>query len=560
MTKNKSSIILILLIILAFVWVKYHYTPYISDDIRYHYVTNPDAAINGSHFTTERISTHDNWFQSIQVFGQYQIWRFANICMITSCCLWEKDVLNTLHTLFFGAFLFTITKLCCGQVNLKYMGLTLLSIIILIPYIDRVFFWSAGAFNYLWGATFLTSLLLLLRPHDLNVKQTLCQKMGVCILAFLCGGMHEALGLPLLVTLICWSVYRRGQKAAGSWFLITCAICCALGLAFPLSAPALYTRAASPSAAVLCDELLYSGCLFVLSCSLPLLLTAVILLQRCKWDDVRVFNLLLAVIFSLPGLIFAAKGYWGGAYFYPALGMVIFSLSALTPKINTSGKTFTCLLWASLISIAACSAVQSYRDYEQYATALEQAKTTRVVINRNYSAAIHPNWHLREALPPHMDKEGAPGISHLRGLSPFVVGYNIRPEIKLDGFESSLPDEPVAFRFNKHILVRLPQQMVLHYGGTHSSTICVKSGAHRTLRYPWDYKHRHAMLHFLLGSNHADFGMDYQDGHVYLIIDDEAEDGLSLHLYLENVKSRKIHSVTVPINESAQITPDREVV
>lgn len=70
------------------------------------------------------------------------------------------------------------------------------------------------------------------------------------------------------------------------------------------------------------------------------------------------------------------------------------------------------------------------------------------------------------------------------------------------------------------------------------------------LRYPWNYKHRHALLNLIRGSNHAECGMNYQDGHVYLTIKDKEKAGKAIYLVLEHIQTRQIYETTVQIQES----------
>ncbi len=552
LTKKKIYTGLLLFIILVLIWVRFSHTPFIWDDIWYHFSVSPDFRESGNLFSVNRITTVGDWIESLKRFGHVHIWRIGNILMLLFTNIGSKHLLDILHTLVFGVFIITTCKLCLSSITVRNLGITLLSILFLIPHLDRVLFWSAGAFNYFWGAMFLSLLLFLTQrqayPHGV------ARLIVVCILSFLCGGMHEALGLPLLAYFGCLATIQIIKEKYLSRDTLLCFICTAAGILIPFSSPGLYTRAASPSLSTFCSDLVYSICIFILNCAVPLFVSIVAIIRQRSWDYRKASYLLMAVIFSLPGLVFASKGYWGGAYFYPSLAMMFFALSTLQPGICTKGKALSFISWCAVFATAGISCTRAYTDYQQYSDTIRKAAQERVIIRDEYTEENTPGWHLRNSLPGVPDRDyNTDSIARLFELPLFSVGYNIysREINAATAFADNKDDAIQAIRQNQFIIVRLPRHMILHYGRDYSSSLILDQGESRHLRYPWDYKHRHILLHLVRGSSHANFGMDYQNEHVYLIIKDETKSGKALHLILLNWQTGQIAETTIPVQESS---------
>lgn len=552
LTKEKIYTSLLLFIVLILVWMRFSHTPFIWDDIWYHFSISPDFRESGNQFSVNRITTVGDWIESLKLFGHVHTWRIGNILMLLFSNIGSKHLLNILHTLVFGVFIITTCKLCLSTITIRNLGITLLATIFLIPHIDRVLFWSAGAFNYFWGAMFLSLLLLLTQRQE--HQHGIIKLSAVCILSFLCGGMHEALGLPLLAYFGSLGIFQMIKKKRLSRDTLLCCICTAAGLMLPLASPGLHTRATSPSLSTFCSDLVYSICIFILNCAVPLLVSLVVIFRQKSWDYRKATYLLMAAIFSLPGLVFASKGYWGGAYFYPSLGMMLFALSALQPGICSKGKTFPIISWSLVLAASAFSCTQAYIEYQQYSDTLQKARQTPIIIRKEYTEDKFPSWHLRSSLPSLPDREhNTDSIARLLELPLFSVGYNIySQEINAASFFADTNEDTIqAIRKEQFIIVRLPRHMILHYGRDYSSSLILNHGKSRHLRYPWDYKHRHILLHLVRGSFHVNFGMDYQNERGYLIIKDETRSGKTLHLILLHMQTRQIFETTIPIPKSS---------
>lgn len=550
-TKEKIYTSVLLFVALAVIWLRFTFTPFIWDDIWYHFAISPDFLESRNHFSVNRITSFSDWLTSLQRFGHVFTWRIGNILMLIFTNIGSKHLLNLLHTLVFGVFITSACKLCLGSVTIRNLGVMLLGTILLIPHIDRVLFWSAGSFNYFWGAMCLSLLLSIMQHH--NHQNGALKIAAACVLSFLCGGMHEALGVPVLAYLTSLAIIQVVKDKKLSQMTLACIICTAAGLMLPLSSPGLYTRASSPNFASFCSDLVYSICIFTLSCAVPLLVSFLVIIRQRNWNSNKLGSLLMVVFFSLPGLVFASKGFWGGAYFYPSLAMMLFAIPAMAPWLHKQGKTFTFITWCIILAALGISCTQAYSDYQQYADTIRRARQERIIIRNEYTPRNFPSWHLRESLPTGPDKEhNTASIARILELPLFTVGYNIHGKeiCAADAFKNDKRDTLRAIRRNQFIIVCLPRHMILCHSTEKSSALVLDEWNSKPLRYPWDYKHRHAFLNLIRGSSHAEYGMDYADDHVYLTIKDKEKAGKAIYLILEHIQTRQIYETTVQIQES----------
>ena len=195
---KKRVIIIVSIICVLFIFLADNlFIPFISDDI--FWIPKNDS----------------NIFQNI-LDRQYHHYLTQNgritchtILQLLVCA--GEGVFNLFNTLVFAAVLFITCKLSSikqGCWSIILWALIILEYFYLIPDASILFYWAAGACNYLLPIFLCGSFLLLLKKiHTVRTNKTV-QYLLLCF-AFIAGWSHEAFVLPIACTLIPYLYLNR---------------------------------------------------------------------------------------------------------------------------------------------------------------------------------------------------------------------------------------------------------------------------------------------------------------------------------------------------------------
>lgn len=197
MDKKRVFIIISIICVLFIFLANNVFIPFIADDISW--IPKNDSSI----------------FQNIldRQYHHYMTQNGRITChTILQLLVWAGEgVFNLFNTLVFAAVLFITCKLSStkqGWWSIIFWALIILEYLYLIPDASSLFYWAAGACNYLLSIFLCGSFLLLLRKiHTARVNKVV-QCLLLCF-AFIAGWSHEAFVLPIAFTLIPYLYLNR---------------------------------------------------------------------------------------------------------------------------------------------------------------------------------------------------------------------------------------------------------------------------------------------------------------------------------------------------------------
>ena len=197
MDKKRVFIIISIICVLFIFLANNVFIPFIADDISW--IPKNDSSI----------------FQNIldRQYHHYMTQNGRITChTILQLLVWAGEgVFNLFNTLVFAAVLFITCKLSStkqGWWSINFWALIILEYLYLIPDASSLFYWAAGACNYLLSIFLCGSFLLLLRKiHTARVNKVV-QCLLLCF-AFIAGWSHEAFVLPIAFTLIPYLYLNR---------------------------------------------------------------------------------------------------------------------------------------------------------------------------------------------------------------------------------------------------------------------------------------------------------------------------------------------------------------
>lgn len=165
--------------------------------------------------------------------------RLADMLARLMCCITGKGVFNVLNTLVFILLLHTTTRWITRRNSPFILALTLLFVLVLIPFPGETMLWICGATNYMWSATFTLALLLFVRHRD---GKPLSWKEGILLVpaSLIAGQMGEIVSLPTLGAMFFYIILN---KRFTDKRLLVCFCAYAVGVALILASPAIWDRA-----------------------------------------------------------------------------------------------------------------------------------------------------------------------------------------------------------------------------------------------------------------------------------------------------------------------------
>ncbi len=236
--EDKGYILLILIVTGVFFYCLNSFVPYYDDDLWYAFRYIPQETLSPLHDMADVLVSQYHHYLGENGRALVHI-----ILQSLMGCLpdWAFDVLNTLVFLLFVLLIvrYTLSSRCCKE-PLSYL-LVVVAVFMLLPDRDYLFYWAAGALNYLWTSVAALLFLLLWRDLRQGGKVTSHYVPLWVLVSFLCAFTHEAIALPVGAVLLGWMLlhYRR----IGNNRLTYCALAFGLGCAMLLFAPPAFVKA-----------------------------------------------------------------------------------------------------------------------------------------------------------------------------------------------------------------------------------------------------------------------------------------------------------------------------
>ena len=197
---------------LAMLWLNLLDVPTLSDDIIYRFMWNTDQTAPVQDIGGVGDLLHSQWNHYLSTNGRMPVHLLAQAFLVF-CPAW---VLQTLNALLFVLLVHLcvrwVTTPTGAQAGTRHQLCTAVSVTFLLfvvfQGIRTAFFWSLGAFNYLWVLVAVMLLMLYIRDNA-NRPLTGWRLVLLSLLALLAGWSHEALSLPLSVALATWLLTSR---------------------------------------------------------------------------------------------------------------------------------------------------------------------------------------------------------------------------------------------------------------------------------------------------------------------------------------------------------------
>lgn len=400
---NRKYTGIILLGMALFFYCMNSFMPYYDDDIWYAYRYVPQETLSPIHTVSDILVSQYHHYIGEQSRAVVHILLQTLMSLLPD---WAFDLLNTA---IFILLLGCIVRYTAGKTDRNPALDSLIAFVAvfcLLPDMDYLFYWAAGALNYLWPSV--ATLLFLLfwqkipdRQHPSTLRAALC--IGA---AFLCAFSHEALSLPVGAALCIQTLLHR--RRIGNNLATYVVVAYLAGCLFLLLSPSVLLRINRmiPDA----DKTEYISLAidkFRHLRALPLLCMLVLLSAcRARWrKSFRRFCgenrfLVTICIVAVPLAFYVGSATsnmraFYGAEFYSMLFLLRFCNSRLRPRIArfssmcTVALSVALLLWAIPVSVHSRKVGQQHK---QLFTGYRESPDGMVYISGQSPATILRPW------------------------------------------------------------------------------------------------------------------------------------------------------------------------
>lgn len=542
---NKASLPLVLTIIvtISIFFITTHICPPFSDDYWHSYL------ITSEHekyiFSTVPVD-FGNYFQNIWNYRNLLIFRLANAITIFISSLHSKFLFSILNSLILYLSIYFASKIVQKKLTCSFVTTFIAILYLFFPSIFGISFWMSGSINYLWGGFFLLYFFHIAKPHLIFHEDAPPLKRGVILSAFICSVWHEAIGLPLLASLILFALFQRDKINKN--LLIQLIITFILGCILLISAPSLWERAnveSSISFSYFFSAILMMG----YKCFFPLI-TFLILCWRNRKSIFHDLIAIFAIISFFFALLSGIKGAWGGGYFYFCFSVLIWLLNTLREDFfhRKLWGILSCII-ALFAMIQACS--QSFELDRIMKRVVSQAKYTHI-IDLDYKptdAGLY--FGLRRCLALPYDKNyyfTHAGKYH--GVQNFITVWNdtVTDDSAYKSFNAASKGVCVQKTAAGNIVIQLPEDWACDqlnsptlYNATTGSTTKTRANEYwHPVILRFLYKHFPKIYR-------APIGMDMHNGRCYVILPAPTESFSTITMGLFNIHSMDYKYETVDL-------------
>ena len=204
--KRETALYLILLLSVASWFLVLNWnTPFMHDDLAYHYIYDSNSAIERP--TSEPITSFWQIFPSMwnhynAVNGRYT----SHFIIQFFCGLLGKDVFNIFNTVILILFCDLSVLLSAGTRKLLPLTIVIASVMFLLPFPGQTMLWLTGSVNYLWSATFSLIILRLLQNAG---NRSFIVTLLLFLFAIVSGWMNESISFGIGGGLILYFFMHR---------------------------------------------------------------------------------------------------------------------------------------------------------------------------------------------------------------------------------------------------------------------------------------------------------------------------------------------------------------
>lgn len=292
-----------------------------ADDFYYSYRILQDA--NGSvvSSTQEHASMAELWDSVINL----RIWhnsRLSNILFIFLSYFGGLELVRIVNTCSLIVFISLFAKIVFRRFSYHTIIFAAAAFFFLVPVWTLACMWHDASLNYTLGAGCL-SLFLWGFYKTRKVGGSAVSVTCTALCAFLCGAVHEGLGVPLVGALAAHFVLSRLKSETVDvkvYVIYTLALLCSLSLL--LTSPGILKRIGSVSSEGGQAELFIKMSWIFMIKFWPLLVLFLGAVWCRREGLVYSFSFLFAI--ASIGLALKSDGMWGGGYFYAGVSMLYF--------------------------------------------------------------------------------------------------------------------------------------------------------------------------------------------------------------------------------------------
>lgn len=235
--KNKLKIGIALTCMALFFYGMNSFVPYYDDDIWYAFRYVPHETLSPIRSVADVLVSQYHHYMGENSRAVVHV---ALQSLMAALPAWGFDLLNTAVFVFLIACIVRYTAAAEYRNRLLTLLVAFTAVYWLLPDMDYLFYWAAGALNYLWTSVAVLAFILLVRAVRRGRRFTRLQATLCVVAAFLCAFSHEALALPVGAALILYLI--RHYRSIGCNLLTWMSAAYGVGCLCLLLSPSIHER------------------------------------------------------------------------------------------------------------------------------------------------------------------------------------------------------------------------------------------------------------------------------------------------------------------------------
>lgn len=427
-----------------------------------------------------------------------------------------KALFNVISSASIILYLCLLSSYCFKHLGATQLFICFLLSIVFLPNIDGTVFWMAGWCNY-----FLPSILLLaLYSCIRKIESRECCLGDVflgMLLAIFCGAFHEGLGLPLFAALFANGAVKILKKHQACWSYWAVSLCVGIGALVPVTAPAMWNRAASGSVLL---TVVGGFELLLKHASIPLIVFVWMVWKGKVRSTVLGWSVCAFVILSLA---VGAKGGWGGGYYYMCFSVMLLLIENYSGLLMKLGRKLT--VWV-LLSLSALALVMQYVHVMRIEKAVQsafvdgQSEDVRVVDCSLFGCDVP--WMLGGVYPKSVTDYKYLFTAACHGVPPFVVLYRTRePDSNVYALFPDESDDVVVRKYQDSYVMKLPARWDLP--GNVEVSQAINSKSQDLILSEYQFGILPQMKSMCVGRKLGRFERDWHNGCYYVFLPKEVQ-------------------------------------
>ena len=380
----KGNISLLLFLILSFfamLGLQLLDAPTLSDDIIYRFAWQENESSTPQQIKNISDLIHSQWIHYNVTNGRWVVHSIAQAFFAFT----PPVVYQCINAILFALMLYLVNLLIINNKNTLFSVITMcFMLFIVIGDIKTTFLWSMGTFNYLWVCVATLAFLLYLR-HIRNSDSYIHWILSPFTL--LVGCSHEAISLPLSITLLFYTIFEiRKEKLYPRflyifWYIIGTAMC--------LLSPGIWERA---DGNILLINRLISGAInivFNLKITWLLVITLIVIYRSQVFKAIWQNRYYYLCLFLALGIIVICGTNLERVVFYSDFIAVLLLIQLLKDKLSLCWQKRLMVLFSVVLLMYYVPAmIVRYENYKNYCYLEEQMnEDNKEVISVPYPAS-----------------------------------------------------------------------------------------------------------------------------------------------------------------------------